>query len=279
MKRFAKFHIRIPAALVVGLLISSFADAQMAEPITPKANQGAAVQAARLELKNARQRVAREAARVAEHEATTEGLRGKLLTQSKKEKGLGISPESYPEIVRHLQTQRVELMIDLAGLDAKRELLTEAMQETSRLLDVRQRHQVLNEDYERLEKLAETRGEGVEAKLAEAKAKLKQWKSKHKILELDWQARGTLEQELFLDLSLQKAEQTARLEQVEKLLTSFATAGETLLAREQLTRRIGVHEEQLTMLRSNLFKREADVDAARDRLEQLEPAKESPDEF
>jgi len=38
----------------------------------------------------------------------------------------GVSQESFPEIVKSLQSQRIDLMIDLAGLTAKREALLSA---------------------------------------------------------------------------------------------------------------------------------------------------------
>ena len=45
------------------------------------------------------------------------------------EKKVGISIESFPEIVKNLQSQRIDLMIDLAGLTAKREAILVAQKE------------------------------------------------------------------------------------------------------------------------------------------------------
>ena len=39
------------------------------------------------------------------------------------EKKVGVSIESFPEIIKNLQSQRIDLMIDLAGLTAKREAI------------------------------------------------------------------------------------------------------------------------------------------------------------
>ena len=45
------------------------------------------------------------------------------------EKEVGVSIESFPEIVKNLQSQRIDLMIDLAGLTAKREAILVAQKE------------------------------------------------------------------------------------------------------------------------------------------------------
>ena len=45
------------------------------------------------------------------------------------EKEVGVSIESFPEIVKNLQSQRIDLMIDLAGLTAKREAILAAQKE------------------------------------------------------------------------------------------------------------------------------------------------------
>ena len=45
------------------------------------------------------------------------------------EKKVGVSIESFPEIIKNLQSQRIDLMIDLAGLTAKREAILTAQKE------------------------------------------------------------------------------------------------------------------------------------------------------
>ena len=45
------------------------------------------------------------------------------------EKEVGISIESFPEIIKSLQSQRIDLMIDLAGLTAKRDAILAAQKE------------------------------------------------------------------------------------------------------------------------------------------------------
>ena len=42
------------------------------------------------------------------------------------EKEVGVSLESFPEIIKSLQSQRIDLMVDLAGLTAKREAILAA---------------------------------------------------------------------------------------------------------------------------------------------------------
>ena len=42
------------------------------------------------------------------------------------EKEVGVSLESFPEIIRSLQSQRIDLMVDLAGLTAKRDAILAA---------------------------------------------------------------------------------------------------------------------------------------------------------
>ena len=45
------------------------------------------------------------------------------------EKEVGVSLESFPEIIRSLQSQRIDLMVDLAGLTAKRDAILAAQKE------------------------------------------------------------------------------------------------------------------------------------------------------
>ena len=47
------------------------------------------------------------------------------------EKEVGVSIESFPEIVKNLQSQRIDLMIDLAGLTAKRDAILAAQKEVN----------------------------------------------------------------------------------------------------------------------------------------------------
>ena len=47
------------------------------------------------------------------------------------EKKVGISIESFPEIVKNLQSQRIDLVIDLAGLTAKRDAILAAHKEVN----------------------------------------------------------------------------------------------------------------------------------------------------
>ena len=47
------------------------------------------------------------------------------------EKEVGVSIESFPEIVKNLQSQRIDLVIDLAGLTAKRDAILAAQKEVN----------------------------------------------------------------------------------------------------------------------------------------------------
>ena len=269
MKRFAKFCIQASVPLAVALLICSSVNAQVAPDLKdyqPNASSAKQLTQAQLKVKNAQNAVGRLESRVNDSIASLSKSQASLLKQHKEEIKLGISPNSYPEIVRNLQTHRVELMIELAGLNAKQERLLKATKERKEAAEKTfEIYLKQKANYDKLLAIDEAAALKVDAQLAKSKSDYE-----------SLNARGTLEHELLLELSLEKAEQSARLEKVETLVANFAKAGEMLAKRDQISREIQVNEEQLAKFRSDLLKRSDDLYAAQQFLQQLE---ESPEEF
>lgn len=160
----------------------------------------------------------------------------RLEEQFAKESGLGVSLESFPDVIRTLQTQRIELMIELAGLEAKRNLLTESLkqkdskagEEYNLLREIYSQHL---EHFGRLQKLAKkgsvTQTDLARARISVSEAKLRLVKAKSDLGE-------SHESAVLLDLSLERAESKARLDKTKELLASITKARPTLSKREKL---------------------------------------------
>ena len=130
----------------------------------------------------------------------------------------GVSIESFPEIVKSLQAKRIELMIDVAGLDAKREAILVANQKQpneSAILVPLERIVAHNEDkLARIRKAKVSSAEIRSAELAvlESKVKLAEAKSR--------KPSYTLLSDALLNTSLALAESKARLAKTESLLNN-----------------------------------------------------------
>ena len=113
-------------AIVISLSFSASAWSQAAispPPLPPAAialQQEIAIKEADAEiLKQQLEQVKKSA------QATTKNLQ----SLDTWEKEVGVSLESFPEIIRSLQSQRIDLMVDLAGLTAKRDAILAAQKE------------------------------------------------------------------------------------------------------------------------------------------------------
>ena len=226
----------IPLAICITLVITTihlagpqYCPAQAATMASPKVTAEHAVAAAeeKLKLELDRQDLAANHLRQAET---------RLEEQFAKESGLGVSLESFPDVIRTLQTQRIELMIELAGLEAKRNLLTESLkqkdskagEEYNLLREIYSQHL---EHFGRLQKLAKkgsvTQTDLARARISVSEAKLRLVKAKSDLGE-------SHESAVLLDLSLERAESKARLDKTKELLASITKARPTLSKREKL---------------------------------------------
>lgn len=85
-----------------------------------------ALQAEQAMLETQKQSIA---AQVQELEADLDALIQTRADALKKQDSIGVSAESFTDIIKALQSQRIQLTIDLAGLDARRDVLAKAQAE------------------------------------------------------------------------------------------------------------------------------------------------------
>ena len=214
----------------------------------------------------------------------------KLNKQFQQELALGVSLESYPEVIRTLQTQRVELMIELAGLNAKRQLLTEAMatvepkQKTDGSLRVALEKNLVQqrEKYDHL-KIQTKNGFATNDKLAKMQKEILEME-----LVLEKIQRETAKQpqaltaanaksELLLELSLENAERKARLQKVEELLADFTKARPKLSQREQMMSTMELTQRRFSAAEFDQFKLQEGVQTALKYLERIQEISEKHD--
>ena len=171
-----------------------------------------------------------------------------------------VSPESIVEMTRMLQTQRVQLEIDLAGLDARREFLQKANREmnnehSNEVLAPLQEVLVLAKTrLGELKEGLETRRNGIEevreAESRVLKAEIGLAQAKRSNTQL-----SGLSAEL-LDASLERAEKMARREAVQKMLDSITDARTDV----ETVKRIDAEVESLNESLANYRKKARDLD-------------------
>jgi len=277
MKRSARFDIGMLFVIALVLFCSPLGlyGQSLSEPMPkPKSAKSLMLKQAQRKMESLKQSVSRAKQRVEEFEKTLAGNRAELNKQYENEAQLGISLESYPDVIRTLQTHRVELLIELAGLDAKRKLLSESMSAQKRpeekMNDSQvEQKRVLQLQQQRLEKLEKLAAEGSVSQEDVLEAKIEFGQMRLRFAEANQEAAVKAPQNELLELSLEKAEQTARLQKVEELLASFTKARVKLSKREQISRRIEVSQDQLSTAQDRLFEREDDLSETRKFIEQL----------
>lgn len=120
-----KLSIPFAMVLIASLLIATSqlsALQSVAEPEPVTTARAAQLNAKLKDLDLERQKLEQEKSI---QEAKIGQLRNEIQTMQEKHFKKGISSESYTEIVNTLQTQRVQLMIDLAGLEARQRAVQE----------------------------------------------------------------------------------------------------------------------------------------------------------
>ena len=277
MKRSARFDIGMLFVIAMVLFCSpqGLYGQSLSEPMPkPKSAKSLMLKQAQRKMESLKQSVSRAKLRVEEFEKTLAGNRAELNKQYENEAQLGISLESYPDVIRTLQTHRVELLIELAGLDAKRKLLSESMSAQKRpeekMNDSQvEQKRVLQLQQQRLEKLEKLAAEGSVSQEDVLEAKIEFGQMRLRFAEANQEAAVKAPQNELLELSLEKAEQAARLQKVEELLASFTKARVKLSKREQISRRIEVSQDQLSTAQDRLFEREDDLSETRKFIEQL----------
>ncbi len=178
-------------------------------------------------------------------------MRSDLLRQQYE---LGVSKVSYDEIIRHLQTQRVQLSVDLAGIEARREILI-AQQESGQKSAEEQKEplaemikQLIEIQQERLSSIEalHARGSAATGDVLNAKQQLleTQIRLAEKIHAANDNRGSSLDPEL-LNVSLARAETAARLNRVNQLLGEYVGARTTIDSLGRVQSEIGAVESSL----------------------------------
>ena len=227
------------------LLCSNMALAQ-STGAPPKTNSQSAAQALRDIQKTWKLRADKEIREFEqlkqEQKLAAENLRKLELLESKS----GISGESFSEIVKNLQAKRIDLLVDIAGLEAKRDTILEANKTNSD-------DAAIVEPLEKIIEIKQAKLEQTRKKLASSSASIDEIRSAEmSLLSSKVQLAGikskkdssNLLSDALLDTSLALSESKARLAKTESLLQ------EVLPARKELERRTRLKEQAPRLLKA-----------------------------
>lgn len=160
---------------------------------------------------------------------SNEKLSLRLTELKSKQSKLSVSTESYPEVIKSLHSQRVQLLVSLAGIEARREALLVAKEELQAtpinddvlkpmLESIKLREELLNLVEAQARAADAPRSRVLEAKLALLHAKTQL--AELKLSSRNSAAMGQLDTSL-LETSLELADQKARLAQTKLLISSI----------------------------------------------------------
>lgn len=159
----------------------------------------------------------------------------------------GVSPESFPEIMRKLQTQRVDLIIELAGLKARRTAMIEFPQSTENPADktIELLEQLLAQNLKKQARCEEMFSQGL---IPEGEVMKAEGDVLNAEVELARAKQSTGNSQLaaeLLTLSLDTAEKQARLDQTLLMLKSITETRQSVAEGEAV-------KEKLRLLKPNL---------------------------
>ncbi len=226
------------------------------------------------ELALMEQRLAAANKNLSRLQSEMETLVAELATSEQQIAESGVVPQAYTEVLVLLQTMRVQLKIELAGLKARQDFLrgtkpiesaTQAEQvgflEKKRAIAIRIRDLAL----EMAEKAEKSRQSGVISLEELAKIKIESENASLKVIELEAElaerkaALYQLSQPPMAALQqtgLEMAEKEARLQQVESQLKATAEKGPELLQAEIKRRMLGHLEQERDRLLAEISKQE-----------------------
>ena len=191
-----------------------------------------------------------------------------------KQDGLGISKESFADVLKTLQSQRVQLMIDLAGMEARRESLAEIREKQivekldSSVLELHTKLIEFQRKKRDQSKLLAEQGSLSAAELRTTEieylnAQLKLATAKNSIA-----VSPKLNDEL-LNVSLDRAEKRARLEKTESLLEVFTESRTSLLKSDEISEDLKSAKRQQTILQANLANLDTQLNAVNEELKRV----------
>lgn len=216
--------------------------------------------------------------------AMLETLQAKLdrVTQSrldsiKKQDSIGVSAESFPEIMKTLQSQRIQLTIDLAGLQARRNALAKAKEDLlndAEIPALDPLHKILVIEKQKLARVKELVDQGVQSesqllaarsRVLAAEVKIAETKSRYSQSNYTDRINSDL-----LDASLDRAEKQARLESTESLLEILKSSRVLVEKATATESAIITRRDQIEQLNAELADLEARIIQLNKRLAEVD---------
>jgi chromosome segregation ATPase len=193
-----------------------------------------------------------------------------------EEKTGGLSEDSYASVVASLQSRRVELMIDLTGIDARRSAI-EAIVKTA--TDGASVDSVLIGQLEKMVEVQKKSLSELTALYQSGAASSKQLRDAElKILELEIQLarekqkpnQASLFDSQLVDLSLDRAEKKAKLEHIEQMLAKFAKSREALGEKSRLEASISSLYKNISAWQRSLEQNEKQIQQIKSQIGELQ---------
>lgn len=253
-------HLVPLTLLCLGVFVHTQAQPLQAQSAPPAAKKSARVLELEREIQERLDRIKTSETIIADADDRSRLLQDKIELLKQEETKMSVSSESYPEVLKTLHSQRVQLLIDLAGIEARHKAIEEAIDrvrfETSakiddslkRLLAIRERD---------LERLRQLHANGTVSMNEISKAEVALLEAKTRVAQLKEPSDGMLDHlnGQLLDTSLEKAEKTARLSKANMLIDEVD-------AYRMHADKISRARQQLNGL--SITKRAAQQDAERD---------------
>lgn len=206
--------------------------------------------------------------------ALKEQIREALAAQD----ALNVSEGSFEEVQRFLQTQRVTLMIDLAGLDARQKTVLELSEQNARESEKRSGPIVAKlAELVELERKHYAQQAQLFEKGAQSRAVLDECEKAVIVAEIQWlQALQAANQTgpasvdpALAELTLSRAEKTARLAQTEELLKSLLPARVLMEQSAELKSREKLLEDKRQTASNRLQRLDAQMTQFEEKMQEL----------
>ena len=169
---------------------------------------------------------------------------------------VNISDFAFADVMKLLQVQRIELLIDIAGLEARQEKLSTSQQEKLELSILENevelakvKLELVSREFEFTKKLA-SKGTMSSMEVERAKYQLKVTEQELRQKELSWeQARSGLE---YSDTLIELVEKKARLKKIDSILSEQTQTRNTINEMENLKDRIRAERTRMKSLEAQL---------------------------
>ena len=272
MKRTSGFLLALLVALaLIANTSKSTAAFQSVPPTTQNrvANVKSLIESAEMQKESTLLQIEKNNKALLEAETELEALKAKM------EKD-GISGESYTDVISLLQSSKVQLLIDLAGLDAKKKTIntlqknqnTSAGAAAEMLEQLERMYQLQEENMDELKKLAASKAISQQA-IRDAEMRLIELRIR--MIQEKQQVTGNPQLvEQLIQISIEQAEKKARLEQVEIMLSQFIESRDTLTSKNRLQQQINVFKGNNDVANARLKNIERQIHAYQQQLSELE---------